>query len=89
MRSTRIRAVLAAATTTALLSLLAGCGYPQGPAGRVVDKDKDYKASTKSWKYELTTRGKDSQEHEFRVTRRDYSRCYLGSSYPRCTEVDR
>lgn len=87
MHSTRIRAALAAVAATAVLGMLTACGYEQGPAGRVVDKDKHYVA--KHWKYELTTRDKHGREHEFRVGHRDYSRCYLNSSYPRCTEVDR
>lgn len=67
---------------------LAGCSssLPEGPAGRVVDKDRDYKASTKTYKYKLTTRDKAGKEHEFKVKRDDYNDCYRGSKYPKCTE---
>lgn len=79
--------ILTASFVAAVVLMLTGCGYEQGPAGRVVGKDKDYKASTKTWKHELTVRAKDGTEHEFRVSRSDYKACYQGSAYPKCTEV--
>ncbi|MFD4527836.1 hypothetical protein ACFWP7_28680 [Streptomyces sp. NPDC058470] len=88
MRNHRpILAVVAAAAIAALA--LTGCGptLPAGPAGRVVDKDRDYKPATKTyWKY-LTVRTPDGSEHEFRVSKSDYDSCMRGSSYPKCTEV--
>jgi hypothetical protein len=67
---------------------LAACGptYPEGPAGKVVGKDRDYKASTKTYKYELTTRDKAGNEHEFRVSKSDYDDCFHESQYPKCTK---
>lgn len=81
----RIR--VAAAVVAALGAVaLTGCGYDQGPPGTVVDKDRDYYASTKSWDYDLTVRTKDGKEVEFDVSSDDYDDCYRGSAYPRCTE---
>lgn len=78
-------AILAALAAATLLTVT-GCGYEEGPTGRVVDKDKHYQ-STKTWKYELTVRTVDGTEHEFRVSHRDYNACRRGSAYPTCTEA--
>lgn len=77
----------ASVLAAAVLLTVTGCGYEQGPAGRVVDKDKHYRSSTKAWKYELTVRTSNGSEHEFRVSHDDYDACYRGSAYPTCTEV--
>lgn len=80
-----MRRLIVAALAAVALALTA-CGPPQGPAGTVVDKDRDYRAATKQWRYELTTRDKAGREHEFRVSRNDYNNCYRNSSYPHCTK---
>ncbi|MGI5436458.1 hypothetical protein ACQEV4_02970 [Streptomyces shenzhenensis] len=74
-------------TATAALGILTACGYPQGPTGTVVGKDRTYWATTKQWSYKLTVRTPDEAEHEFRVSRHDYNACYRGSAYPKCTKV--
>lgn len=79
------KAVLGAAV--AVLLAVTGCGYEEGPAGRVVDKSDEYQPATKTRKYELTVRTADGSEHEFEVSISDYSACYRGSAYPTCTEV--
>lgn len=79
--------LLAAAFVAAVALVLTGCGYEQGPAGRVVDKDSTYQSSTKTRSYELTVRKPDGSEHEFPVGISDYKACYLGSAYPKCTAV--
>ncbi|MFE9764635.1 hypothetical protein ACFYPC_08910 [Streptomyces sp. NPDC005808] len=88
MRKPRIiLATVVAATATAVLALTA-CGptLPAGPAGRVIDKDRDYRASTKTyWNY-LTVRTAGGSEQEFRVSKSNYDSCKRGSSYPKCTE---
>ena len=81
----KTRTALAAAAVALLLALSA-CGPGQGPAGTVVDKDRTYWAATKQWTFKLTTRDKAGTEHTFRVSNGDYSACYRGSAYPRCTE---
>lgn len=80
------RTTLTATAVAALLALTA-CSPKQGPAGTVVDKDRDWKSSTKTYRYELTTRDQDGIEHEFKVGKSDYKACYHGSAYPKCTEV--
>jgi hypothetical protein len=94
-------AALAAALTTVAL-LLAGCtdSHPQGPAGRVVAKDSDRDCHT-TWtgsgktrrsretcttEYELTTRDKQGDDHEFEVPSYVYDDCRRGSAYPRCID---
>lgn len=85
MRKPRtVRLVLAAVATSALL-VLTGCGPAQGPAGRVVDKDRYF--LNKAWHYRLTTQDKAGKQHKFPVLHSDYKACYLRSSYPHCTEV--
>lgn len=78
--------MLAVAVTAAALAVTA-CGPKQGPAGTVVGKDRDWKASTKTYRYELTTRDSSGVEHEFRASKADYDACYHGSAYPKCTEA--
>lgn len=86
MRTPKTRTTLATAAATLLLALTA-CGYGQGPAGTVVGKDRDWKPSTKTYRYELTIRDNDGVETEFKVGKSDYDACYRGSAYPKCTEV--
>ncbi|WP_320784147.1 hypothetical protein [Streptomyces sp. CRN 30] len=82
---------------TAVALVLTACddGFEQGPAGQVVAKDRDQecrKATTGSrkktrdchWEYELTTRDRDGQEHEFEVPSGVYDSCRRGSAYPSC-----
>jgi hypothetical protein len=95
----RLLAALGAALTATALLLTAGCsGHPQDPAVRVVAKDTDRDCHT-TWsgsgkkrhshqscttEYELTTRDKHGQEHEFEVDPGVYDNCRRGSAYPRC-----
>ncbi|MEU3507910.1 hypothetical protein ABZ733_08260 [Streptomyces longwoodensis] len=91
----RAPAALSASVAAVALLLTASCssGHEQGPAGRVVAKDRDYecssaRAGSKSrschWEYELTTRDKDGQDHEFDVPHTVYDNCRRGSAYPSC-----
>ncbi|MFE7954431.1 hypothetical protein [Streptomyces sp. NPDC057413] len=96
----RATAGLGASLTTAALLLAAcsGGGHPQGPAGTVVAKDSDRECHTTwtgsgtkrrshqscHWEYELTTRDKQGDDHEFEVTSTVYDNCRRGSAYPRC-----
>lgn len=79
-------AVKAIAVTAAAL-VVAACGPAQGPAGKVVDKDRTYWSATKQWTYRLTVRKPDGVEAKFKVSKSDYKACYRGSAYPKCTEV--
>lgn len=93
----RALAVVGVALTIAALGLT-GCGSDpeQGPAGRVVAKDKDRdchstgtgrkRHRTCDTEYELTTRDKDGDQHEFEVGKSDYDACYRGSHWPTCKE---
>lgn len=90
---------LGAVLTAVALSLTAcGSSRPQGPAGRVVAKDSDHECHT-AWsgagkkrrshqschtEYELTTRDKRGNDHEFDVSSAVYDNCRRGSAYPRC-----
>lgn len=92
-------AALGAALTAAILITACGGGdHPQGPAGQVVAKDSDRDCHT-SWTgtgrkrhshqschtdYELTTRDKRGNDHEFEVNAAVYDNCRRGSAYPRC-----
>lgn len=75
------RLVVAALAATTALTLSACDAFPPGPSGRVVGKTSEYHSSTKTRWYFLTTTSK------FRVSIEDYDACYIGSSYPKCTEV--
>lgn len=97
----RPRAALAAAVTVLGLGL-AGCtdSHPQGPAGQVVAKDTDRDCHTSTTgtgknrrthqschtEYELTTRDKQGQDHEFEVPSYVYDNCRRGSAYPGCID---
>lgn len=97
----RAPAALAAAAA-ALGLLLAGCtdNHPQGPSGQVVAKDTDRDCHTTTTgtgkkrrshqscdtEYELTTRDKQGQEHEFEVSSSVYDNCRRGSAYPGCID---
>lgn len=81
MRNRKTRTALAAAAV--LLLALAACSPKQGPAGKVTGKDRDWKSSTKTYEYELTTRAADGGETEFKAGKSDYD----ASAYPKCTEV--
>ncbi|MGW7504348.1 hypothetical protein ACWGIR_22845 [Streptomyces albidoflavus] len=76
-------------TALATLAFFTACSPPQGPAGRVVDKDRAYFASSKIWRYRLTTETAQGERTEFRVPGGAYRRCYIGSAYPQCTQADR
>lgn len=95
--SRTLGALGAALTATALLLTACGnTGHEQGPAGRVVAKDRDHDCHTTGtgkkrhrschWEYELTTRDKQGQDHEFEVSSGVYDDCHRGSAYPRCTD---
>lgn len=84
----------AALTTTALA--LTSCDSPAPEtSGRVVAKDREWDCDTTGtgrkartscgWEYDLTTRNKDGQEHEFEVPASAYDDCHRGSRYPSCT----
>lgn len=83
-----MRLALTAATAAVLASVIA-CTPGQGPAGRVVDKDRDWQPATKTYRYELTVETPDGKQAEFRVTNNHYDRCMRGSAYPACTRKDR
>ncbi|MDH6449624.1 MULTISPECIES: hypothetical protein [Streptomyces] len=79
------RTIRLAAVSAVAALLLAACGeLPQGPAGRVIDKDTDYQPATKTSDYFLTVRTPEGEEDEFEVSSDDYDRCYRGSAYPGC-----
>ncbi|MGW0566123.1 hypothetical protein [Streptomyces tauricus] len=90
----RTLGLLGAVLTAAALGLTACDSHEQGPAGRVVAKDEDRKCRTTgtgtkrhescTTEYELTTRDKDGQDHEFEVSASVYDDCYRGSAYPKC-----
>jgi hypothetical protein len=71
--------LLAVAVTLAALSLTA-CrpGFEQGPAGTVTGKSSEYRSSTKTRWYFLTTGSK------FRVDFATYKACSKGDAYPGC-----
>lgn len=89
-----IAALGAVLTVAALLLTACGSSTEEGPAGKVVAKDSDYEChSTGTGKrrhqschteYELTTRDKDGDDHEFEVTQSVYDNCRRGSAYPGC-----
>jgi hypothetical protein len=78
------RIILAAVAVTVLALALTACGPAQGPAGKVVDKDRYYMG--KAWHYRLTTQDAAGERHKFAVLRSDYNACYRGSSYPGCAQ---
>lgn len=92
-----MRRLFAAAVAACALTL-AGCSssLPEGPAGKVTGKDQDRtchmtgtgktRHETCSYDYELTTRDKKGDSHEFEVSSSDYDDCYRGSRYPKCTK---
>lgn len=93
-------AALGAALAATGLLLTAACSstQEQGPAGRVVAKERDRECRTVTtgtgknkksrrdcdWEYELTTRDKQGEEHEFEVPADVYDDCRRGSAYPSC-----
>ncbi|MET9729735.1 hypothetical protein ABZZ79_03410 [Streptomyces sp. NPDC006458] len=93
MRRT-LAALGAALTTTALLLTACSDTLEQGPAGRVVAKDRHYECRASSsrkarrchWEYELTTRDEHGQQHEFEVPSLVYNDCRRGSAYPSCID---
>lgn len=92
-----LAAIATAFTATALL-LTAGCSdsHEQGPAGTVVAKEKDRDCTTSGTgkrrhtscdtDYELTTRDKAGDEHEFEVSSAVFDNCRRGSAYPGCID---
>jgi hypothetical protein len=93
-----IAALGAALTAIALLLTACSSNHPQGPTGRVVAKDADHECDTTwtgtgkkrhshqscHWEYDLTTRDKQGNDHEFDVSSVVYDSCRRGSSYPSC-----
>ncbi len=76
-----------AALASAVALLVTGCSTPpddRGDAGKVVEREKDWKSSTKTYDYDLTIRRPDGTEYELDVTSGGYDHCYRGSSYPKC-----
>ncbi|MET9800131.1 hypothetical protein [Streptomyces sp. NPDC006368] len=71
------------AVAVALLALVSACGYDEGPAGRVIDKDAAYTGL--GYIHTLTVRTADGEEAELNVSRLDHHLCYRGSAYPSCT----
>jgi hypothetical protein len=88
-----LAALAAALTALALVTACGNTGHEQGPAGRVVAKDKDREChSTGTGKkrhrtcdteYELTTRDKQGDDHEFDVPSGVYDNCRRGRP-PKC-----
>lgn len=84
--------------TALLLTVSCSADQEQGPAGRVVAKERDKECRTVTtgtgknkksrrdcdWEYELTTRDKAGDEHEFEVPADVYDNCRRGSAYPSC-----
>lgn len=93
----RALAALGAALTLAALGLT-GCGSDpeQGPAGQVIAKDSDRECHSTGTgrkrhrscrtEYELTTRDKQGDQHEFEVPSYVYDNCRRGSAYPGCID---
>lgn len=95
-----LAAVCAALTTLALVAACGNTGHEQGPAGQVVAKGKDRDCHTTwtgsgkkrrshqtcSTDYELTTRDKQGNDHEFDVSSGVYDNCRRGSTYPGCVD---
>ncbi|MFF5795760.1 hypothetical protein [Streptomyces albogriseolus] len=96
-RTRRVLAGVGAGLTAVALLLTVSCtDSTSGPAGRVVGKEREFecrdvhtgtekkKRRECGWEYELTTRDKDGQEHEFEVPSYVYRDCRHGSAYPSC-----
>lgn len=91
-----LAALAAALTVFALVTACGNTGHEQGPAGQVVAKDKDRDCHTTGTgrkrhrtcdtEYELTTRDKQGDDHEFEVPSYVYDDCRRGSAYPRCID---
>lgn len=96
-----LAALGAALTALALVTACGNTGHEQGPAGQVVAKDTDRDCHT-TWsgtgkkrrshqschtEYELTTRDKRGDDHEFDVTSAVYDNCWRGSAYPGCADL--
>jgi hypothetical protein len=82
-RILRVRGWLVAVAAVAAFAATA-CQPAQGPAGKVIDRDKTYWSATKQWTYRLTVRKPDGAEVDFRVKRAVYRSCSEGAAYPRC-----
>ena len=68
--------------------LLVGCeSYPEGPAGKVVEKEKKLLNGAGDADYFLTVRDEQGSPQTFQVSPDDFDRCYRGSSYPKCTKL--
>lgn len=75
----RILKLLAVAVTLAALALVTACdSFPQGPAGTVTERSSEYRSSTKTRWYFLTT------SRKFRVEFAVYKACGKGDAYPGC-----
>lgn len=89
------KAVLVGALVAASLALIS-CSpdFPQGPAGKVVDRESKLSCKTIgagtarsqscNWKYWLTTQDAQGTDHRFRVTTSDYRSCNERDKYPAC-----
>lgn len=76
---------------------LTGCSeLPEGLHGKVIDRDRDTKVTSK-WDpvdkrvetetrvvYTLTTEHEDGAQAAFRVSSSVYKKCVTGSQYPKC-----
>jgi hypothetical protein len=94
-RTASRKAVLIGALVAASLALVS-CGpdFPQGPAGKVVDREGKLSCKTIGagtarsqscdWKYWLTTQDTQGTDHRFRVTTSDYRSCAKHAMYPAC-----
>ena len=76
MRTLKVLAV--AATLTALALTACRPAFEQGPSGTVTGKSSEYRSSTKTRWYFLTTSSR------FRVDFATYKACDKGEAYPRC-----
>lgn len=82
-----MRRTLAVLATAAVL-VLTGCGPDdhRGDPGKVVDRERDYRHSSKTWDHDLTIRRPDGSTYELDVSGDAYDHCYRGSSYPKCVD---
>ncbi len=70
--------LIAVAVTLAALALVACESFPQGPAGTVTGRSSEYRSSTHTRWYFLTTSSR------FRVEFAVYKACGEGEAYPGC-----
>lgn len=72
------------------ITALTGCGASDhdrsGDPGKVSDRERKYKSSTKTYDYDLTVTRPDGTSYEIDVTSSAYDHCYRGSAYPKCVD---